>query len=153
MLPPAAPYARVWNVDAKRNNRLGPQAWVQAALQALQDVDIEQVRVERLAKTLGVTKGSFYWHFKDRQDLLDQLLDLWFVQLTQSVFDVARSFRGTPTARLQAVVEDITQQERAAYDLAFRAWARNDGKVAEAVREVGRSTTGVSHRADRRRRV
>ncbi len=123
-------------MDSKHNNRLGPDAWVAAALQALQDSGIEQVRIERLAKTLGVTKGSFYWHFKDRQELLDRLLDFWFVQLTQSVFEVAQHFDGTAKARLHAVFDDIMEHERAGYDLAVRAWARNDDKAANAVREV-----------------
>ncbi|MCC7410853.1 MAG: TetR/AcrR family transcriptional regulator [Gammaproteobacteria bacterium] len=116
--------------------RLRPKSWIKAALTTLQNEGIEQVRVERLAKNLGVTKGSFYWHFKDRQHLLDGLLDYWFHTMTETVFFVARRFQGEPRERMHAVVEDITRRERTGYDLAVRAWARNDAKAAAAVRDI-----------------
>ena len=52
-------------------------AWTDAALEALAGGGIAAVRVEPLAKTLGVTKGSFYWHFADRRALLDAMLARW----------------------------------------------------------------------------
>src|SRR6516225_2425226 len=57
--------------------RLGPAEWIEAALARLGQGGINEVRVELLAKELNVTKGSFYWHFRDRGDLLEQLLDSW----------------------------------------------------------------------------
>ena len=51
------------------------KSWLDAALQALASGGIDQVRIESLAKKLGVTKGSFYWHFKDREQFLDELLN------------------------------------------------------------------------------
>ena len=58
--------------ESKRLNRTD---WLDAALTSLVRGGIEGVRVERLARDLGVTKGSFYWHFEDRPDLLRGLLD------------------------------------------------------------------------------
>lgn len=122
--------------ENKFNARLGPESWVRAALRTLHKEGIDQVRVERLAKELGVTKGSFYWHFKDRQKLLDAVLEYWFRTMTETVFEVARRFRGEPMARMYAVLEDITRHDRAGYDLAVRAWARFDRKAAAAVRDI-----------------
>ena len=56
---------------------LAPRDWVIAGLTALADGGIDAVRVERLAKVLGTTKGSFYWHFADRPALLEAMLVLW----------------------------------------------------------------------------
>ena len=57
--------------------QLDRAAWIQAALDTLADEGVTGVRVEVLAKRLHVTKGSFYWHFKDRQDLLSGILETW----------------------------------------------------------------------------
>jgi len=53
---------------------LGQDDWLRAARLALLRGGVEAVRVEKLARDLGVTKGSFYWHFKDRDELLELLL-------------------------------------------------------------------------------
>ncbi len=129
-------------METKTSERLGPESWVRVALKTLHEEGIGQVRVERLAKDLGVTKGSFYWHFKDRQNLLDNVLEYWFHTMTETVFEVARRFRGEPKARMYAVLEDITRKDRAGYDLAVRAWARFDKKAEAAVRDIDNQRLG-----------
>src|ERR1051325_11082310 len=57
--------------------RLDAEAWVAAAFDALAEGGVDAVRVEPLAKALGITKGSFYWHFADRRALLDAMLTAW----------------------------------------------------------------------------
>ena len=52
-------------------------AWVHAALQALAAGGPDAVRIEALAVDLGVSKGGFYWHFADREALLEEMLDTW----------------------------------------------------------------------------
>ena len=123
-------------MQPKVSEKLGPESWVQRALATLLEAGIEQVRVERLAKDLGVTKGSFYWHFRDRQHLLDELLEYWFRTMTEEVFEVARGVQGSARERLHAALADIMTQNRAGYDLAVRAWARLDPKAAQAVRRI-----------------
>ena len=51
--------------------------WVEAAWETLGEAGVDGVRVEGLARKLGVTKGSFYWHFKNRRDLIDALFERW----------------------------------------------------------------------------
>jgi AcrR family transcriptional regulator len=66
-------------VDRGRaNESLTKGDWIAGAWEMLGETGLDGVRVEPLAKRLGVTKGSFYWHFKDRQELLDALFDRWF---------------------------------------------------------------------------
>ena len=59
--PPAAP---------ARNARLSADDWAQAALDLIAEQGVSAVAVEPLARRLGVTKGSFYWHFPSRDALL-----------------------------------------------------------------------------------
>ncbi len=76
--------------------------WAQAALDAIADGGIEAVAVEPLARKLGVTKGSFYWHFQNRKALLKAALEAWEQQETT---DVVRQVEGIddPRHRLQQV--------------------------------------------------
>src|SRR3954465_14235641 len=75
-------------------------AWVDAALQALGAGGPDAVRVEALAVSLGVTKGGFYWHFKDRQALLDELLDTWERTYVDDAIALVESRPDDPRARL-----------------------------------------------------
>ncbi len=59
-----------------RSARLDADAWIAAAFDALAEGGIDAVRVEPLATALGITKGSFYWHFADRRALLDAMLEV-----------------------------------------------------------------------------
>ncbi len=115
---------------------LSREAWVQAAFDTLYREGIDQVRVEPLAASLGVTKGSFYWHFKNRQDLLDALIEYWEKEMTQTVLDAAKVFHGSPEQRLINTFREIISKERTKYDPAVRHWAKFDPRVRQAVENI-----------------
>jgi len=107
-------------------------------LEALRKGGVAAVRVERLAGGVGVTKGSFYHHFRDRGALLEALLDYWSREMTDAEFERIQTLRGGLTARLLALAEDVLEKGMGRYDPAIRAWARHDRKVAAAVAQVDR---------------
>jgi AcrR family transcriptional regulator len=114
------------------------QNWLRAGLDALRKGGVGAVRVERLAAEVGVTKGSFYWHFRDRGALLDALLEFWSREMTDAEFERIDQLRGGLEARLGALAEDVLEKGIGRYDPAIRAWARHDRKVAAAVAQVDR---------------
>ena len=120
----------------RRDRRLGRDDWLVQALEVLQAEGIRGVRVERLARDLGVTKGSFYWHFKSRDDLFASLLDHWARVWTASVIDEARGLELPPREKLERLLEQVTRRRMGRYDLAVRAWAAFDERAAETVRRV-----------------
>jgi len=118
--------------------RLSRSDWLAAARSALLAGGIESVKVDSLAKALNVTRGGFYWHFKNRKDLLDALLHHWEQQTKQTFESVLQSDKANGEAELIALInawidEDIYSP---AYDSAVRDWARKSAAVAKAVRRV-----------------
>lgn len=73
--------------DVPSKTQLTPDDWIRAAAEVLVDKSVDAVRVEVLSKNLGVTRGGFYWHFKDRDDLLRQLLVWWRDTATEQIID------------------------------------------------------------------
>ncbi len=118
------------------NVRTPRGAWVDAALQALAAGGPDAVRVEALAVSLGVSKGGFYWHFTDRQALLEEMLDTWEKAATDDI--VARIDRQPtdPRARLQHLFELTSSADGLAVEWAVRDWSRRDRDVAERLRRV-----------------
>lgn len=114
--------------------------WVLAALAAFVDGGIDAVKVERLARALKVSKGSFYWHFSDRPDLLSALLDLWERDFTAQLIANASDLP-TPRERLLAVADEALEANMDGVDVAraegaFSAWAALDPVAAVRVRTV-----------------
>lgn len=110
-----------------------------AGLDALRKGGVAEVRVERLAERLGITKGSFYWHFRNRGELLDALLEFWSREMTDVEFERIRALRAGLATRLTALAKDVLEKGMGRYDPAIRAWARHDRKVAAAVAQVDRA--------------
>ena len=67
--------------------RLGRDDWTKSALSAIAEKGTAHVSVERLARELGATKGSFYWHFKDRTALIEAALERWEARYTDRIID------------------------------------------------------------------
>jgi AcrR family transcriptional regulator len=111
------------------------ERWIEEGLQALGTGGPEAVRIEPLAKALGVTKGGFYWHFEDRQALLDELLDTWERLSVDLAIEVVETAESDPRARLR-LLSSLARDEVLDLDLAVRDWARRDAAVANRLRRI-----------------
>ena len=112
-------------------------SWVDAGLRALSLGGPDAVRVEVLAKQLGVTKGGFYWHFRDRQALLDAMLDTWEQSLVDAVIETAERGGGDGRARLRRLFAAAEGHEGIMeLELSVRDWARRDPAVAQRLTRV-----------------
>ena len=81
---------------------LTPEQWIETATELLVDHGIDAVRVDVVSKILKVTRGSFYWHFKDREDLLLSLLEAWRKATTEQIIERFESHQGTPEELVRA---------------------------------------------------
>ena len=119
---------------------LTPQHWIAEATAVLVDSGIDTVRVDVLAKRLGVTRGSFYWHFKDRDDLLAHVLDAWRNAATEQLIERFEHRTSDPHALLKELISlpfrGRSAQQAARIELAIRGWARRDATARQAVDDV-----------------
>ena len=123
-----------------------PETWTQAATEVLIEQGIDQVRVDALAQQLGVTRGSFYWHFRDREALLRSVLQAWRERATEGLTQRLESAHSDPREQLRDLIT-LPFRGRAALraariELAIRAWARRDEMARQAVDEADTSRLG-----------
>ena len=144
--PPVRPPAkqrRPPRATEPARSSLTPEAWIDAATEVLVDQGIDHVRVDVLAGQLGVTRGSFYWHFRDREDLLRRVLQAWRERATEQLTRRLEGASADPQALLRDVVSLPLRGRSAAraarIELAIRAWSRRDEMARQAVDEADAS--------------
>jgi AcrR family transcriptional regulator len=117
-----------------RASRLSVDDWVQAGYGILADDGLEALKLDRLCTRLGVTKGSFYWHFTDMASYRAAVVEAW-----SQLRDHDRSHFGDlghlpPRERLAQMMASLLGERHWNLERAMREWARTDPAVAESVR-------------------
>jgi AcrR family transcriptional regulator len=97
-----------------------------------------KIRIDTLVSRLGVSKGSFYWHFQDRSDFIRCLVDYWDRHFTRTVAQVVGDSRAPASERLRLLMEAVSSKELYKYELPVRSWASHEPGVAKLVRKVDR---------------
>ncbi len=130
-----APRSRV----APVRTQLDPDRWVDVAIDVLAREGVSGLRVEVLAKKCGVTKGSFYWHFKDRRALLDAVLEHWKLGRIRDIEKTTSVSAGNERNQLHYAIELYganKNRKGMSIELAIRDWARHDPQAAAVVESV-----------------
>src|ERR1700737_3438120 len=115
------------------------ETWIKAGFAELARSGVEGVRVELLAKNLGITKGGFYRRFRDRAALLSGMLAEWSAARIAAIEEQASLDGETARDRLAALIRLYSERmntEAIAIELALRQWARTAEGAAEAVASV-----------------
>ena len=134
--PPSKPARRKL---ASPRTQLDRGNWIESAIDILAREGVSGLRVEVLAKRCGVTKGSFYWHFKDRQDLLGAVLDYWKEGRIRDIEKITAITPGKEREQLHFAIEVYgasRNRKGMAIELAVRDWARHDPHAAAFVEAV-----------------
>jgi AcrR family transcriptional regulator len=109
--------------------------WIDEGLRALAAGGPDAVRIEPLARALGVSRGGFYWHFADRGGLLEEMLDTWERATTDEVVEQLEREGGDASAKLRRLLA-LTSSRVLMIDLAVRDWARRDPAVAARLHRI-----------------
>lgn len=134
--PPIKPPRR--KLAAPRT-QLDRSNWIESAIDVLAREGVAGLRVEVLAKRCGVTKGSFYWHFKDRQDLLAAVLEHWREGRIRDIEKITTVSPGHERDQLHFAIEVYgasRNRKGMSIELAMRDWARHDPQAAAVVEAV-----------------
>ena len=130
------------NTAKKSVQRFSRDDWLSLALETLSKQGKSKLTIDRLVADLGVTKGSFYWHFENRADFIQQLLEYWAKKFTYEVVDETNAIEGGARERLYGLMELLTRNDASRYDIAVRAWAAQEPAVAIVVRRVDMTRLG-----------
>jgi len=119
---------------ARRKTR---EDWIAAARRVLIKSGVDSVKVDRLAQDLRTTRGSFYWHFTDREDLLEALLHDWEAANYAAIGNIRARWASTRPDLTELIEFWIGEgTESPAFGMAIRTWARSDERVEELMHRV-----------------
>ncbi|HEV7308347.1 TetR/AcrR family transcriptional regulator [Ensifer sp.] len=126
---------------------LTSEDWIKAAFRALTAGGAHAIRAEAIARDLKVSKGSFYWHFKDVPDLKAQMLAHWALEATDTIIAEIEASEEPADVRLRLLVHAATDDRSLPYgglltDGAVREWARFDPLAAETLKAVDQRRIG-----------
>lgn len=136
--------------DPDRNraaSRVGVDDWVRAGYAILAEEGIKSLKIDRLCARLGVTKGSFYWHFDGMPSYRTALITAWgdLRDEDRRTFDEMDGL--APRARLEAMMAALVSPTHWTLERAMREWARSDEAVAASVRASDRRVLAAVRRA------
>jgi AcrR family transcriptional regulator len=149
-------------MNAKNRDRLSQDAWIRSALEAIAEGGLAAVAVVPLAKRLGVTKGSFYWHFPSREALIEAALADWEESHTAAVIAEIEAASTDPLEQLRLLIKRVSElAERDRVEFALLATADHPAVrpvLARVTRRRLEFTAGLFERlglsrADARRRA
>ena len=123
------------------------EQWILEGLEVLNESGVDHVTVHNLSRRLGISRSGFYWHFKDRSELLDALLEDWARITTKVITDNIEILALDPVDRLARVAEMVVDYGLYRYEVALNHWALQSKMAARKVRSVTRLRTNFVRQA------
>lgn len=120
------------------SSRLSVDDWTSRALALLMEEGVGAIKINRLCKEIGVTKGSFYWHFADLDAFLAAIAERWCAETREVLSGLADLDRLPPLERIRAMALRLIDERSFKVERALREWARDDDKVAAVIVEGDR---------------
>ncbi|HEV7580063.1 MAG TPA: TetR/AcrR family transcriptional regulator [Mycobacterium sp.] len=120
------------------STRLTADDWLQAGYSLLAEEGARALKVERLCRQVGATRGSFYWHFEDMDGYRAALVESWNTFRDQDRQSLAEIDALPPRERLSAMMIALVRPQHWILERAMREWARTDEAAAANVRDADR---------------
>jgi AcrR family transcriptional regulator len=113
--------------------------WIKEGLELLREKGIHAVKVEVLACRLGVTKGSFYWYFQNRDALLQEMLGHWERVLTDDVINAVQNLEGSLREKLSTILTIVDDHMDENIEKSMTSWSFRDERANIVVNRVVRN--------------
>ena len=124
--------------ESASDQRLSREDWLDNALGVLSEKGQAGLSIQDLSAALGVSRGSFYWHFKDRDDFVHALLKYWYEEYTAVAPDAVGRDGGTAEERLARLMRLVHDQDLTRHDLTIRSFASREPQFARWVKKADR---------------
>ena len=115
---------------------LSQEEWLERALDIVSREGGAKLRIATLVEAVGVTKGSFYLHFKNRDDFVRRLIDYWHQRYTLTVSNYLDQVEGSAEEKLRELMKMVFVEQLTRHDLAIRSWAIAEPKLRDLVRRT-----------------
>lgn len=122
--------------------RVSAVDWIDAAMKLLAREGVDAIRIDRLCAELKVTKGSFYWHFPNREALIAAIARDWTSRRPQATFEAIRALDASPREKLHRLFDLYWRDDIVRFDRAIRAWALSEPAIRKAVIATDRHMLG-----------
>ena len=118
--------------------RITKDQWLQAALDSLLEHGVHGISIERLAQNLDTSKSGFYWHFNNKDDLLESILTYWESEFTDTVIKSSTQQPESAEKKLLQISDMIMDHQLGRYDMALRTWGNEDNGVRKRINKTDR---------------
>jgi len=118
--------------------RVTKDQWLQAALDSLLEHGVYGISIERLSRTLDTSKSGFYWHFNNKDDLLESILTYWESEFTDTVINSSTQQPESAEKKLHLISDMIMDHQLGRYDMALRTWGNEDNGVRKRINKTDR---------------
>ncbi|GAC55087.1 TetR/AcrR family transcriptional regulator [Gordonia amicalis] len=132
-----------------RGSRLGADDWLDAAVEVLLEDGIDGLKISHLSARLGVTKGSFYWHFTDLATMKSELAAHCKKVQAAAVAQIAELEVLPPIERIEGMTRLMSDPRRWRMEAAMRRWAETDESIADSISELDGQIFQIAHQAMR----
>jgi AcrR family transcriptional regulator len=129
--------------SAASTPRLSIDDWTERALALVMDEGVGAIKINRLCRELGVTKGSFYWHFADLDAFLAAVAEKWCAQTRLALSSLADLDALPPLERIRAMGLRLIDDRSQKVERALRDWSRDDAAVAAVIVEADQFVFGL----------
>ena len=120
----------------KRTRGVTRDEWLGAALDELSFGSVTDINVQALARKLGIGKSGFYWHFRNKGELLRAVLEYWVHEITEVITTNPQMQELDPETRLRKTAEMIVDYGLVRYEIGIRQWALRDREAAKVFKRV-----------------
>ncbi len=122
----------------KSGQRLSREDWLENALTVLSKEGRAGLKIQGLSAALGVSRGSFYWHFEDRHDFIRALLEYWYEEYTAGAIAAVKREGGSAEEKLAMVMRMVHDQNLTRHEFTIRSLASLDPQFSRMVRKTDR---------------
>jgi AcrR family transcriptional regulator len=119
-----------------KRERVSKADWLEKALDVLESSGIDEVKIERLARELNISKSGFYWHFKDRKELVRAMITYWEQEFTSVVTANHEILNASPRERIYLTMKMILENNLTRLELPMRSSAEKDPVAWEMLNRV-----------------